>query len=286
MWRAFWRWVGTVFSKGEGAIDEASDKMMTDHHVMGAKYSEVIRKKKERFHQLKDAIAALMHSLAASEEKLKGINSEIVEMELDLEGAKAAAKTRAAKLQKAGKSREEILEDSEFREAQEYHADTQGTLEERRLRASELQERIDELDTTIDEHKLSLRDMARELEKLGTEKSDAIADVISNREIEEVNNMLAGVGEDATSKDLEALRMARGKSKAKATIAKELGGTDARAQRAKFRAAAREKQARDSFANLIDLADETESKPAESAGEDTAETTSAGNSAGGPTGLN
>lgn len=253
---AFGRFFSTLWARITGRVDAKTDAMMTDQYVVRSKFDDIIRAKTDAIQQLKGAVAALKGQRASNIEALKKLSEEMKEMELDLAGAQAAAKNRAAKL--AGKTEDEIMADPEVMEAMQYYNDTEARMEEMKARATALEERVSGLDTSINDHMLQLKQMVRDLEGLRTEKEDTAADVIANKEIRAANDMIAGIADDGSAKELQALREARQKLNADAQISKELAGTDAKAQQQKFRSAARSSAGRDKFAAMIGVAAKAE----------------------------
>lgn len=253
---AFFRFFSTLWSRITGRVDAQTNKMMTDEYVVRAKFDGIIRDKTEAIQRLKGAVAALKGQRAANLNALKTLTNETAEMQLDLEGAQAAAKNRVAKL--AGKTSEEIMADPEVAEAQQYYIDTEARVDEMQKRAKALEERVAGLDISINDHMIQLKQMVRDIEGLRTEKEDTAADVIANKEIRAANDMIAGIADDGSAKELQALREARNTLNADAQISKDLAGTDALAQRSKFRQAGRATAGRDKFASLIGVAAKTE----------------------------
>ncbi len=99
----------------------------------------------------------------------------------------------------------------------------------------------------------------RDLDKIKEEKHDAVADVISAREEQQIADMVAGIGEDRTAQELTELRDLRRNVKAKARMSREMSGLDAKRDETEFLAYAAESTASDEFDSLIGLAGQTES---------------------------
>ena len=85
-------------------------------------------------------------------------------------------------------------------------------------------------------------------------------------EEENIANIIAGISEDRTSKELQEMRDLRVEGKAKARISRELAGTDTKQQEAEFLEYARANASTDEFDKLIGLADEADTESA--SGED------------------
>jgi hypothetical protein len=93
----------------------------------------------------------------------------------------------------------------------------------------------------------------RDLEKIKDEKGESVADIISAQEEKKVNQLLAGISEDKTDKDLEAMRDVRRKAKAEARANRELSGLDAKAAESEFLEYATTSVVDDEFDKLIGI---------------------------------
>src|SRR5690606_9280084 len=96
-----------------------------------------------------------------------------------------------------------------------------------------------------------------------SEQAEAVAEVITAKEEAELNDMLAGISRDRTSRELADMRQMRQELKARARVSKELAGTDTRAQEAEFIRYAQSTRIADEFDALIGLAEESDGRDAE-----------------------
>ena len=101
--------------------------------------------------------------------------------------------------------------------------------------------------------------MTRDLKKIQEEQSEAVADLISSRETEEIADMLSGISKDGTNQELVRMREVRQKAKSRAEISQELAGTDANSQENEFLEAARSSETSDEFDALIFGAEQSDS---------------------------
>jgi hypothetical protein len=95
----------------------------------------------------------------------------------------------------------------------------------------------------------------RDLEKLKEEKHEAVADVLSAKEEEQIADMMTGLSNDRTSEELQELRELRQKAGAKARVSRELAGLDTKRAEADFMEYAQNSAANDEFDTLIGLSD-------------------------------
>ena len=100
-------------------------------------------------------------------------------------------------------------------------------------------------------HQLQITSLHRDLDKIRSEQSEAVADLITAREQEEIADMLSGISMDGTSAELARMREIREKAKARSTVAQELAGTDSKSEVEEFLAAARSSATSDEFDTLI-----------------------------------
>ena len=101
-----------------------------------------------------------------------------------------------------------------------------------------------------------------DLEKLGEEKHDAVASVLSAKEEQDIADIMTGLSQDRTSEELRELRQLRQKASANARVSRELAGLDTQRAEEEFLQFATESEADDEFDALIGLTtkDEGESE--------------------------
>jgi phage shock protein A len=114
-------------------------------------------------------------------------------------------------------------------------------------------------------HQTQIQSLMRDLEKLKEEKHEAVADVLSAREEEQIADMMTGLSNDRSSEELRELRDLRQKAGAKARVSRELAGLDTKRAEADFIEYAQEHAANDEFDALIGLG---QSSTAETASEE------------------
>ena len=89
------------------------------------------------------------------------------------------------------------------------------------------------------------------LNKINSEQYEAVADLITAPEQEEIADMLSGISMDGTSVKLTRMREIREKAKAHSKVAQELAGTDSKSEEEEFLTAARSSATSDEFDTLI-----------------------------------
>lgn len=272
MFRAIGKWIKAVGYLLTGQVDSARRVLDTNPHVIRAKYNEIVREKISRIQQYKQAVAGLIAQEEAKMAKIKQLSEEVGNLERLKAGALAKAKQTVAKLQSAGKSKEAIHADENYKKCLAAYNDFSSTLAEKQERIEELENNVADYKKTIGEHKVQLQQLLREVEKVRSEAADTVAEVISAKQEKEIADTIAGIAEDGTAEELQSLRKMRQEVKAEARVAKEMAGADAKAQENEFLEYARASESTSEFDSLIGLAEasESENRPKESEGKDTA----------------
>ncbi len=272
MFRAIGRWIKAVGYLLTGQVDSARRVLDTNPHVIRAKYDEIVREKISRIQQYKQAVAGLIAQEEAKTAKVKQLSEEVANLERLKAGALAKAKQTVAKLQSAGKSKEAIHADENYKKCLAAYNDFSSTLAEKQERIEELENNVADYKKTIGEHKVQLQQLLREVEKVRSEAADTVAEVISAKQEKEIADTIAGIAEDGTAEELQSLRKMRHEVKAEARVAKEMAGADTKAQENEFLEYARTSESTSEFDSLIGLAETAESvdKPKESPSKDTA----------------
>ena len=263
MFRALFRWVKAVGYLLTGQVDSARRVLDSNPHVVRARYDDVIREKTARIHQYKQAVAQLIAQEQSKVQKVRDLNDEVKRLTGLKAGALAKAKQITEQLKRAGKSVDEIKADPEYQKCLAAYNDFSSTLAEKDERIAEIEVDAAGFRKSIEDHKVQLQSLSREIEQLKSEASEAVADVITAKQEVEIAETLAGIAQDGSSRELQELREMRGQLKAEAQITKEMAGTSTRAQEAEFLEYARTTAASTEFDALLGLAEEADAeKPA------------------------
>ena len=242
-----------------GRAHEMSDKIMENPEAVRGAYEDIIKDKKENIQRYKGAVGQLMALLKQKQVSVQELTQEVTRLEDLKKGALAKAKQVANDLQSQGVSPEEIKTDVDYTKCVAAYNDFSSTLTEKEARIGELEEDIQRAQQDIDGHKVQLETLTRDLKKIQEEQSEAVADLISARETEEIADMLSGISKDGTNQELVRMREVRQKAKSRAEISQELAGTDANSQENEFLEAARSSETSDEFDALIFGAEQSDS---------------------------
>ncbi|MEO0530407.1 MAG: hypothetical protein AAF266_07480 [Planctomycetota bacterium] len=260
MFRAISKYTRAVWYLITFRIDKASETLRMNPGVVSANYDRIIHEKRGRINQYKDAISAMIAQEESKKQKLQAVTEEIERLEKLKAGAAAKAQQVAAK---HNGDPEATRNDPEYLKCQTAFKDFSNTLTEKQARAQELEADIEELMANVNRHKTQIQSQMRELEKLGEEKHDAVATILSAKEEKEIADLMSGISEDRTGEELRELRELRNKASAGARVSRELAGLDTKQAENEFMEYAATSVANDEFDKLIGLtAQPEESDPA------------------------
>jgi chromosome segregation ATPase len=252
MFSAIGKYLRAVWYLMTFRVDKASETLRMNPGVISANYDRIIKDKRERLSQYKDAIAAMVAQEESKKQKLRAINEEIER----LQKLKAGAASKAKKIaEQHGRDPVATKNDPDYQRCQAAFQDFSSTLEEKEARAIELESDLEMLVKNVSGHQTQIQSLMRDLEKLKEEKHEAVADVLSAREEEQIADMMTGLSNDRTSEELRELRELRQKAGAKARVSRELAGLDTKRAEADFLEYAQEHAANDEFDALIGLTD-------------------------------
>ena len=249
------RTIGYLFT---GRVDAKRKELATDAYAIQANYDRIVREKKARIGQYRDAVGRMVTQEEQKLARLKGLTDDVERLEKLKEGAAAKARMVVNKLKGQGQDMAQIKTDAEYTRCLAAFNDFNSTLAEKQDHIAELEADVKEIGENVQHHKIQLQQLLREVEKIKGEASATVADVITAKEEQQVADMLSGISEDRTGRELEEMREMRAQAKAKARVSREIAGTDAAAEEREFMEYARTGVSSDEFDQLIGLAQETD----------------------------
>ena len=247
-----------------GRIDSARKEMSANPYVMQATYDKIVEEKTRRIGQYKDAVAGLIAQEEKKKNKLQELTADVNKLGQLKAGALAKAKAVAAQLQSKGVSLEDIKKNEDYLKCQSAFTDFSSTLVEKNNHIGELEGEIGQSAQTISSHKVQLQQLLRDIDKIKSEAAGAIADVITAKEEQQIADMLSGISQDGTAKELQDMRDLRQQVKANARVSRELAGTDNKKLEADFLDYATKTSSNSEFDALIGLAEKTDKSAASS----------------------
>lgn len=260
MANGFTRFFKAIWYTLTGRAHETADRMMENPEAVRGAYEDIIADKKGNIQRYKQAIGQLIALVEQKKSSVKSLTDEVSNLEELKSGAIAKAQQTAADLQKEGMAPEEVKQHAEYTRCVTAYQEFNSNLEEKTSRITELEGEIENAQSDIDSHKIQITSLHRDLDKIKSEQSEAVADLITAREQEEIADMLSGISMDGTSAELSRMREIREKAKGRSKVAQELAGTDSKSEEEEFLAAARSSSASDEFDALIFGAQQTDTK--------------------------
>ena len=245
-----------------GKVDRKRQELSSNPAVVRATYDNVIREKKDRIQQFKEAVARLITQEEKKAARIRQLTEDVERLEALKSGAAAKARAVVDRLKAQGVSMEQIRQDPEYLKCMTAFNDFSSTEKEKSAHIAELEADVAELASTVNGHKIQLQQLLREIDKLKEESSAAVADIITAKEEEEIADMISGISKDRTAQELEDLRELRSEAKSRARVSREMAGTDTAQQESEFLEYARASQATDEFDRLIGLAGEQDTPEA------------------------
>ena len=260
MANGFTRFFKAIWYTLTGRAHESADRMMENPEAVRGAYEDIIRDKKGNIQRYKQAIGQLIAIVEQKKSTVQSLTDEVDRLEELKSGAIAKAQQTATALQGEGLAQEEIKSHPEYTRCVTAYQDFNSNLTEKNGRITELENEIEGAQADIESHKLQITSLHRDLDKIKSEQSEAVADLITAREQEEIADMLSGISMDGTSAELTRMREIREKAKARSTVAQELAGTDSRNEEEEFLTAARSSATNDEFDALIFGAQQTDTQ--------------------------
>jgi phage shock protein A len=203
------RFFARLFGLGEGALNNASDKMLTANEAtIRAQFRKVRDQLVQNHSTVRNAVANLMAINEEKKQEMDQLTKTIKELETKKLGAVRKFKeTNDIKYQDVFK---------------EYSVQL--------LRAQEKFEQDKTFVATntenIEKYKRQLLILQNKIEELKTQENQAVADITSSRQVTKLNDLLSGLSTDVNMQGLEAIEEARKKSLANAKLSTELSGTN------------------------------------------------------------
>ena len=260
MANGFTRFFKAIWYTLTGRAHESADRMMENPEAVRGAYEDIINDKKGNIQRYKQAIGQLIALVEQKKTAVKNLTDEVDRLEELKAGAIAKAQQTAAQLQGDGLSKEAIKVHAEYTRCVTAYQDFNSNLVEKSGRITELENEIEGAQADIESHKLQITNLHRDLDKIKSEQSEAVADLITAREQEEISDMLSGISMDGTSAELTRMREIREKAKARSKVAQELAGTDSNSEEEEFLTAARSSATSDEFDALIFGAQQTDTQ--------------------------
>lgn len=192
------RFFQAIWYKFTGRTHDQMDRLIENPEVLRNAYEVIIRYKQRNIQRYKKAIGMLLAVAKQKESSLELLAADINELEKIKANAIAKTKTIVIDLQKAGTPYEEIEQHPDYVRCVTASNDFDATLEKKNARVAKLKTEIKRAQEDIEAYKLQLTVLHRDLDNIKTELSEVLADCITEREQEEIVDLLSGIGIDET----------------------------------------------------------------------------------------
>lgn len=262
MLKSIGRWLKALGLLLTLQFKEAAKVIESDPRVVRERFEQIKEDRIKKIQQYKQAVGSLIALQEGKIATVKNLTADVQKLEQLKSGAIAKARIVSNKLQKEGKTKEEVEQNEEYQKCLSAYRDFASTLAEKQARIAENEKDIEEYGKRIADHKIQLQHLLRELENLKAEAAETVADLITYQQITDIADMINGIAEDKYAKDLQEMRELRQQLKGEARISEELAGTDTKRMEAEFIKYAQTSASDDEFAKLVGLKEE---KPEETA---------------------
>lgn len=236
-----------------GKVDRMSEGIEKDPTVIRRQFDVIINQRKMSINQYVEAVSGLIAIQEKKKARLEYASKELSRLATLRDGAIAMAKSRMNELQKKGMAKEQIETDATYQKCLTGFQDFSSSITQYENECKSLEGEIQSAQKEIDSHKIRLEQIKRSIDEVKKEKDATVADMLSAKEEEGINKVLAGIATDTTGEMLERLRDNRQKAKARARTTRELAQTDVQQSMAEFEKFASTSAAKTDFNKLIGL---------------------------------
>lgn len=255
------RFFRAIWYKIAGWFGMKTEGLYEDSAVQAATYDKAIDTSRERFNTVRNAVAELMRLEQTRINEIKELQAREDKLSKVKTGAQAAMQRRIDQLRAEGKSKEEITSDPEFIKHQGAYKDATSTLTEVESRIAEKEADLKERRTQVGIYETELQQMQRAVKKLQEEKQETLADTAIAKQSEAISSVLAGIAHDTSDQDLQSVRAARDRAKARSTLTGRLVGADANVAEAQYLDLAGKSEADKELDSLLDWGEEEKAAP-------------------------
>jgi chromosome segregation ATPase len=233
MFRSIVRFITTLGGLLSTKIDEETDSIATTPSGISSAYRSARNSWTRQYQEVRDAVSQLMMVMEQKSADIKRIEKEQQELEIKKRGA----------VEKFRQTREEKY--------QTLFQDMHNKLGENDQRLLTLNAEVKDLQGQVANYKKRLLEMDAQIKDLDRKEAEAIADIVSSKQIVELNDRMANLGTSLQDENLQAIERTRQRLKARAKLSDELAGTDRSALEAEVMAAGMTDNAMDEFNKML-----------------------------------
>lgn len=208
IFRSLFRFVTTLGGLLSSKVDEGTDALLTTPAGIKAAFKTTRDTWTRQYKEVRDAVSQLLMVMEQKRAEIEKLQQELKEAEIRKRGAVEKFKsTKEEKYQLA------------FQQAHTRIGEIESRLQE-------LNTEVETMEKRVDGYKLKLTEMQANIGKLDKQEAEAIADIVSSKQIVELNDRLQNLSTTLHDQNLSAIEKARQKATAKAKLSDELAGTD------------------------------------------------------------
>jgi len=207
LFNSVFRLVASMFGLAQGGTERVTDKMLTSSpDAIRNQFRKTREDWGKDYTEMRDAVAQLCQIRDDKMDELKSLTHVSQDMGDKMQGAIAEYK----------KSQNEVIKEMYVKYA--------SNKEEAENKIKQLQDEIVDQEKEITIHKTKLQALKTDIENLKKEEAETVADIVSSKKMNELNNKLGLKEEDVQSKNLDAIREARKQIKSSAKLNAEMAG--------------------------------------------------------------
>ncbi len=252
---AIGRWFRSIFAKGEGQIEAATDRNLRDPYAIDALYRRALEDDSAAIDQLAEVVGMIEGNIASEEARLKTLVEDskdgLIVLKQDLEGAYAVGEDIYAKLSAAGKTDADIQADKDFKEAMAFAQDAESTIAERESLVAEVKSGLQEWRDMLEDTDSKLKELHRQLGQTKRKRASAKSQALVASRMDKVASLRAGIQLKGTNELLQRADEAVAQMVGAARAKQRLAGMDDSSQRERFRAKAAERAAGNKFMERV-----------------------------------
>jgi phage shock protein A len=205
---SLFRFIGSLFGLCEGATERATDKMLASSaDTIRAQFRKTREDWTREYSEMRNAVAQLQTLRDERFKELTEHQKQYAEISQKMDGAITLYR----------QSKDETCR-TRYAALAEQRDQVSGEI-------SAIQNSLTEQDVALEQYKEKLRTFQDRIEALKKEEAETVADIVSSRKINELNNKLAGLSTDTQTKNLEAIREARSLAVSTAKLSATLSST-------------------------------------------------------------
>lgn len=233
IFRSLFRFVTTLGGLLSSKVDEGTDALLTTPAGIKAAFKSTRDTWTRQYHEVRDAVSQLLMVMEQKRAEIEKLQQELKDAEIRKRGA--VEKFKATKEEKY----------------QVAFSQTHTRIGEIEARLQVLNTEVVQMEKRVDGYKLRLTEMQANINKLEKQEAEAIADIVSGKQIVDLNDRLQNLSTSLHDQNLQAIEKARQKVTAKAKLSDQLAGTDTAQIDREVMAAGLSGDAADEFSRML-----------------------------------